>query len=99
MRVLWIYAKHKDIVTMRMAKMALAKRIIPCLDCDRGRVVKGVNFVDIRDAGDPIEISKSYCEAALMKLHFLISPRVMKIGIQLWKLYKGLRARCLSLLP
>ena len=32
-----------------------AKRIIPCLDVDRGRVVKGVNFVDIRDAGDPVE--------------------------------------------
>lgn len=71
MRVLWIYAKHKDIVTMRMAKMALAKRIIPCLDCDRGRVVKGVKFVDIRDAGDPIEISKSYCEAGADEITFL----------------------------
>ena len=41
--------------------MALAKRIIPCLDCDKGRVVKGVKFLDIRDAGDPVEISKRYC--------------------------------------
>ena len=40
--------------------MALAKRIIPCLDVDNGRVVKGVQFVDIRDAGDPIEIAKRY---------------------------------------
>ena len=40
--------------------MALAKRIIPCLDVDNGRVVKGVNFVDIRDAGDPVEIARRY---------------------------------------
>jgi len=40
--------------------MALAKRIIPCLDVDNGRVVKGVNFVDIRDAGDPVEVSRRY---------------------------------------
>ena len=51
--------------------MTLAKRIIPCLDCDRGRVVKGVKFVDIRDAGDPIEISKSYCEAGADEITFL----------------------------
>lgn len=42
--------------------MALAKRIIPCLDVDNGRVVKGVQFVDIRDAGDPVEIAKKYNE-------------------------------------
>ena len=35
--------------------MSVAKRIIPCLDVDQGRVVKGVNFLDIRDAGDPID--------------------------------------------
>ena len=40
--------------------MGLAKRIIPCLDVDAGRVVKGVRFVDIRDAGDPIEIARRY---------------------------------------
>lgn len=40
--------------------MGLAKRIIPCLDVDNGRVVKGVQFVDIRDAGDPVEIAKRY---------------------------------------
>ena len=38
--------------------MTLAKRIIPCLDVDNGRVVKGVKFVDLRDAGDPVEIAQ-----------------------------------------
>ena len=42
--------------------MGLATRIIPCLDVDAGRVVKGVNFVDIRDAGDPVEVAKRYNE-------------------------------------
>jgi cyclase len=40
--------------------MGLAKRIIPCLDVDKGRVVKGIQFVDIRDAGDPVEVAKRY---------------------------------------
>ena len=40
--------------------MSVAKRIIPCLDVDKGRVVKGVNFLNIRDAGDPIEVAKRY---------------------------------------
>lgn len=40
--------------------MSLAKRIIPCLDVDKGRVVKGVKFIDIRDAGDPVEIARRY---------------------------------------
>ncbi len=51
--------------------MALAKRIIPCLDCDKGRVVKGVKFLDIRDAGDPVEIAKRYCEAGADEITFL----------------------------
>jgi len=38
----------------------LAKRIIPCLDVTNGRVVKGVNFLELRDAGDPVEIAKRY---------------------------------------
>jgi len=42
--------------------MPLAKRIIPCLDVDRGRVVKGVNFLNIRDAGDPVEVARRYNE-------------------------------------
>lgn len=51
--------------------MALAKRIIPCLDCDNGRVVKGVQFVDIRDAGDPVEIAKRYSDAGADEITFL----------------------------
>lgn len=51
--------------------MALAKRIIPCLDVDCGRVVKGVNFVDIRDAGDPVEIAKRYNEQGADEITFL----------------------------
>ncbi len=51
--------------------MALAKRIIPCLDVDDGRVVKGVNFVDIRDAGDPVKQARFYDEAGADELVFL----------------------------
>ncbi|MDG1944497.1 MAG: imidazole glycerol phosphate synthase subunit HisF [Halioglobus sp.] len=51
--------------------MALAKRIIPCLDVDNGRVVKGVNFVDIRDAGDPVEIAMRYNEQGADEVCFL----------------------------
>jgi imidazole glycerol-phosphate synthase subunit HisF len=51
--------------------MALAKRIIPCLDVDCGRVVKGVKFIDIRDAGDPAEIAKRYDAAGADELAFL----------------------------
>ena len=49
----------------------LAKRIIPCLDVHAGRVVKGVNFVNLRDAGDPVEIAKMYNEAGADELVFL----------------------------
>ncbi len=51
--------------------MGLAKRIIPCLDVDAGRVVKGVQFVDIRDAGDPVEIAKRYNDAGADEITFL----------------------------
>ncbi|MEE9423505.1 MAG: imidazole glycerol phosphate synthase subunit HisF [Methylococcales bacterium] len=51
--------------------MALAKRIIPCLDVDDGRVVKGVQFLDIRDAGDPIEIARRYDREGADELTFL----------------------------
>ena len=51
--------------------MALAKRIIPCLDIDAGRVVKGVKFVDIRDAGDPVEAARRYDEQGADELCFL----------------------------
>ena len=47
------------------------KRIIPCLDVNAGRVVKGVNFVDLKDAGDPVEIAKAYDQAGADELVFL----------------------------
>ncbi len=49
----------------------LAKRIIPCLDVDNGRVVKGVQFVDIKDAGDPVEVAKRYNEQGADEITFL----------------------------
>ncbi|MDD4905892.1 MAG: imidazole glycerol phosphate synthase subunit HisF [Methylobacter tundripaludum] len=51
--------------------MSLAKRIIPCLDVDNGRVVKGVKFVDIRDAGDPVEIARRYDREGADEITFL----------------------------
>ena len=49
----------------------LAKRIIPCLDVDNGRVVKGVQFIDIKDAGDPVEVAKCYDEQGADEITFL----------------------------
>src|SRR6516225_4197584 len=49
----------------------LTKRIIPCLDVARGRVVKGVNFLQLRDAGDPVEVARRYEEAGADELVFL----------------------------
>jgi cyclase len=51
--------------------VTLAKRIIPCLDVDKGRVVKGVRFVDLRDAGDPVEMAARYDEAGADEIVFL----------------------------
>ena len=51
--------------------MSLAKRIIPCLDVDNGRVVKGVKFVEIRDAGDPVENARRYNLEGADELTFL----------------------------
>ncbi|WP_422139488.1 imidazole glycerol phosphate synthase subunit HisF [Endozoicomonas sp. ALC020] len=51
--------------------MGLAKRIIPCLDVDNGRVVKGVQFLDIRDAGDPVEVARRYNEEGADEITFL----------------------------
>ncbi len=51
--------------------MSLAKRIIPCLDVTNGRVVKGVNFVELRDAGDPVEIARRYNDQGADELTFL----------------------------
>src|ERR1700754_803928 len=57
---------HRDEVTA-----LLTKRIIPCLDVDRGRVVKGVNFLNLRDAGDPVEVARRYEEQGADELVFL----------------------------
>ena len=51
--------------------MTLAKRIIPCLDVTAGRVVKGINFVELRDAGDPVEIARRYDEQGADEITFL----------------------------
>ena len=51
--------------------MGLAKRIIPCLDVDNGRVVKGVQFVDIKDAGDPVEVARRYDQQGADEITFL----------------------------
>ncbi|MCP8311476.1 MAG: imidazole glycerol phosphate synthase subunit HisF [Candidatus Methylarchaceae archaeon HK02M1] len=62
--------------------MTLAKRIVPCLDVDHGRVVKGINFVNLRSAGDPVELAQRYCEARADELVFLditASPEKRKI--------------------
>lgn len=51
--------------------MPLVKRIIPCLDVDHGRVVKGINFIGLRDAGDPVELARRYCDDGADELVFL----------------------------
>ena len=51
--------------------MTLAVRVVACLDVDNGRVVKGVNFVDLRDAGDPVELARAYDEQGIDELVFL----------------------------
>ncbi len=75
MKVVWILRLRKSLRMKRKRDkgrvMGLAKRIIPCLDVDSGRVVKGVKFVDIRDAGDPVEIAKRYDEQGADEITFL----------------------------
>ena len=51
--------------------MTVTKRIIPCLDVDNGRVVKGVKFVDIKDAGNPVEVAKRYNDQGADEITFL----------------------------
>ena len=53
------------------------KRIIPCLDCKNGRVVKGTNFVDLRDAGDPVEVAQMYDKSGADELVFLDITEVL----------------------
>ena len=64
--------------------MSLAKRIIPCLDVRDGRVVKGVQFIDIKDAGDPLKLQSVTILRALMRLPFLILQRRMRAEILLY---------------
>jgi len=62
--------------------MPLAKRIIPCLDVDHGKVVKGINFLNLKRAGDPVELAKRYCDDGADELVFLditASPEKRKI--------------------
>ena len=69
----------------------VAKRIIPCLDVAEGRVVKGVNFVDLRDAGDPVQIAQAYDAAGADELCFLdITATHDNRGI----IFEDFRRRC-----
>ncbi len=75
----------------------LAKRIIPCLDVTGGRVVKGVNFVDLRDAGDPVELADRYNRKAPTNLCSSISLRP-RTRARLWRTsWRAPRARFSSL--
>ena len=65
-----ISLKQLEIFHFKPIKM-LTKRIIPCLDIKNGRTVKGVNFVDLKDAGDPVELAKKYSEEGADELVFL----------------------------
>jgi len=77
----------------------LAKRIIPCLDVKDGRVVKGVNFIGLRDAGDPVENSKIYEEQGADEVTFWILL-LLRIGVILFLMWwKEAPARFLCLLP
>ena len=58
--------------------MSLAVRVIPCLDVDAGRVVKGVNFVDLRDAGDLVEMARVYDAEGADELTFLVEYRQLR---------------------
>ena len=75
------------------------KRIIPCLDVNNGRVVKGVNFVDLKDAGDPVEIARAYDAAGADELVFLISRHPARNVIPLWIWCGRLQRMFLSRLP
>lgn len=68
-----LYSRYSLLATRHslLILMGLAKRIIPCLDVDKGRVVKGVRFVELRDAGDPVEIAQRYNDAGADELTFL----------------------------
>ena len=75
--------------------MTVAKRIIPCLDVNDGRVVKGINFVELKDAGDPVEIAKSYNEQGADELTFWILPPVLMVEVCCLTSLKRLQIRYL----
>lgn len=60
------------------------KRIIPCLDINRGRVVKGVNFVNLKDAGDPVSVAEAYDAQGADELVFLVSRPLPTRERPLW---------------
>ena len=62
-------------------QVSLAVRVIPCLDVDNGRVVKGVNFVDLRDAGDPVEMAQIYDAEGADELTFLPGKKKQSLNI------------------
>lgn len=70
-RALYEGAIDLDIAIKKFQQNNLAKRIIPCMDVDNGRVVKGTNFKDLKDAGDPVEIAAKYSESGADELVFL----------------------------
>ena len=74
------------------------KRIIPCLDVRGGRVVKGVNFVNLKDAGDPVEIASAYDKAGADELVFLDITASSDAGEPWWIWSGAWRRRFLSLL-
>ena len=65
-------------------KVKKEMKIIPCLDIKQGRVVKGIKFVDIKDAGDPVELARKYQEEGGMVLFFWISPPAWKTEPLKW---------------
>ncbi len=71
----------------------LTKRIIPCLDIKNGRTVKGVNFVDLRDAGDPVELAAIYAETGADELVFLDISATEERRKTLWKLVRDVAAK------
>lgn len=79
-----------------MSKDTLAKRIIPCLDIKNGRVVKGVNFVGLQDAGNPIEVARRYNDEGADEITFWILPPPLRQGIQPLKWCAMSLKKCLS---
>lgn len=75
----------------------LTKRVIPCLDVKDGRVVKGVNFVGLRDAGDPIELARAYDEQKADEVIFLDTPPRATTAPPRWSSRATPRPSCTSL--